>query len=217
MPIRAVIFDLDGTLLDTLADIAFAMNRALADGSFPTHPVEAYRTMVGNGIEVLVRKALPESALNPTTIHDMIMGMKHHYEAHQYDQTQPYEQIPELLGALLERDVRLAVLSNKPHPFTLAAVHHFFPDVPFQPIWGALPEERPLKPEPGPLLDQIQAMGVAKAEVLYVGDTRTDMETATAADVTGVGVTWGFRNPEELRRFGADHIVAEPLQILDLL
>jgi phosphoglycolate phosphatase len=208
---QAVLFDLDGTLVDSLADLANATNHALASLGCPTHSRAAYRHFVGDGARTLCQRALP--ADEPELLEPALALMRAHYDAHRYDETRPYPGVPELIAALAERGYRLAVLSNKPDQFTQELVAHYFPAVPFAAIRGQLPGV-PLKPDPAAALRMAQELGIPPDRWLYLGDTNTDMRTARAAGMHAVGVLWGFRDRAELEASGAHRLLAQPGDLL---
>lgn len=216
MIVRALVFDLDGTLLDTLADLAHACNTVLEKHGLPVHPTKSYRYFVGNGFRTLVNRVLPtERTFTDEEMEQLLAEARAVYARDMYRETRPYPGIPELLDALAKRGLRLCVLSNKPDAATVPLVEHFFPGV-FHIVRGHL-QGVPLKPDPTPLLNLLETAGVARDEVLYVGDTSVDMLTSSRAGTTGVGVTWGFRDREELAESGADVIVDTPPEILSLV
>jgi phosphoglycolate phosphatase len=209
--IRAVLFDLDGTLVDSLADLANATNCALTQLGCPTHPVESYRTRVGDGARELCARALPG---DKQALADQVLKlMRQHYDAHCFDLTTPYPGIPELVSALAARRYSLAVLSNKPDDFTKRVIEHYFTPSPFAVVRGQLPNV-PLKPDPAAAVQIAQELGIPPAQWLYLGDTNTDMRTARAAGMESVGVLWGFRDRDELVGSGAAHVVATPHEVL---
>jgi phosphoglycolate phosphatase len=212
--IRAVLFDLDGTLADTLADLASATNWALAQVGCPIHPTDDYRHMVGDGARELCARALP--ADKQGLVDDVLRLMRQHYDEHCFDLTRLYPGIAELVTALAERHLRLAVLSNKPDDFTKRVIAHYFKPSPFAIVRGQLPNV-PLKPDPTAALQIAQELGIPAAHWLYLGDTNTDMRTARSAGMHPVGVLWGFRDRDELLDSGAEHIVAKPPAVFDLL
>ena len=213
---KLVIFDLDGTLMDTVADLACSTNYALGRCGFPTHETEKYRYFVGNGINRLFERALPEGEKNPENILCVREAFLPHYNKHGTDKSAPYPGIPELLEALQEQGVMLAVASNKYHAATCGLIAHYFPDIRFAAVFGQR-EGTPIKPDPAVISDIIEKIGVKREEVLYVGDSGVDMQTAGNAGVDAVGVTWGFRPREELERFSPRHIVNAPQEILNLV
>lgn len=211
-----VIFDLDGTLLDTLGDLAAACDAALARHALPQHTDEEYRQFVGNGILRLVERALPEPLRTPERVAAVRADFMEYYLAHIDRRTRPYPGIPELVAELDRRGVRLAVASNKFQAGTEKLVGRFFPDVEFAAVLGQRPGV-PLKPDPTVVEELLAVTGAARERVLYVGDSGVDMATAAAARVRSVGVTWGFRTREELRAAGATHLVDRAEEILPLI
>ena len=203
---QLVIFDLDGTLLDTVADLANATNQALEQCGYPTHPVEAYYQFVGNGINKLFARALPAEVSNEENVQRIRELFVPYYNVHNADCSHPYPGIVDLLCELQERGVLLAVASNKYHEATLRLVRHFFPDICFAAIYGQR-EGVPIKPAPDVVYDILRDTGVKKEDTLYVGDSGVDMQTAGSAGIESVGVTWGFRGEDELHGCGAVHLV----------
>lgn len=210
---QLVIFDLDGTLLDTVADLANATNQALGQCGYPTHPVEAYYQFVGNGINKLFARALPAEHSDEENVLRIRSLFVPYYNAHNADCSRPYPGVVELLRTLEKKGVKLAVASNKYHEATLKLVHHFFPDIHFAAVYGQR-DGVPIKPAPDVVFDILQDTGVSKEETLYVGDSGVDMLTACHAEVESVGVTWGFRSEEELREHKATHVVHGAEEIL---
>jgi phosphoglycolate phosphatase len=210
---RAAIFDLDGTLLDTIDDIAGAMNRVLSARGYETYGIEKYKLLVGDGIEEMVRRALAPRFLGAAEIDAVIREYRREYDASWRAHSRPYPGVPELLMKLRRRGVRTAVLSNKSHPFTVAMTAELLPGCRFDVIRGAKPGV-PLKPDPEPALLVAAEMGVAPAEVLFLGDTKVDMKTAVAAGMFPAGALWGFRSEAELRSNGAAALVDSPLDLL---
>jgi phosphoglycolate phosphatase len=211
---QAVMFDLDGTLADTLADIAAAGNHALATLGRPTHPVPRYRYLAGQGLESLMVEAL-----GPAHRDLVEQGMdlfRAYYQDHADELTRPYAGVTQLLDALRERGLKLAVLSNKPEVFTKQMMARLFAKWKFDAVRGAR-DDLPLKPDPAGANTIVHSLGIPKERWLYVGDTKVDMLTARAAGFTAVGVLWGFRDEAELRENGADHLIADPLQLTALL
>ncbi len=210
---RGILFDLDGTLLDTLEDLADSTNRSLARLNLPVHPVDAYRYFVGDGIENLARRALPADRQDSATVGELKAAVGREYAEHWADKTRVYPGIPELLDALSAREVPMAILSNKPHAFTLAIAEHYFRRWTFAAVLGAR-DTHPRKPDPGAALEISASFGFRPAEVLYAGDTNTDMQTASRAGMFPVGVLWGFRDREELLENGALSLAARPADLL---
>jgi len=211
-----VIFDLDGTLINSLGDIADAMNAVLKDRGHPTHPRDAYRFLVGDGLEMLVRRALPEHVVEETNVPDVVRQMRREYSARWTATTRPFPEIQELLIALRARGIHTAVLSNKPDHATREIVDELFTGNAFEVVRGAL-DGVPLKPDPISVLGIVSDLGHSPQRSVFVGDTAVDMATGTSAGLLTVGVTWGFRDADELVAHGADHIIDRPLQLLRIL
>lgn len=212
----AVIFDLDGTLLDTLADLADSANEALSEYGHPVHPVDSFRTFVGDGMATLMERILPEAARTPAGIQQLLGRYRTAYDARWKLKTLPYPGIVPMLEALAARGIPMAVLSNKPQAYTEIVMAHFLADHPFEVVFGQR-DTVPKKPHPAAALEIAGKLGLSPAEILFVGDTSTDMDTATAAGMIPVGVLWGFRQEEELRAHGARHLLKEPAELLPLL
>ena len=211
-----VIFDLDGTLLDTIGDLAVACNAVLALRGLPQHSYEEYCHFVGNGIMRLVERALPEELRTPYTVAAVRADFVKYYTEHIDTYTKPYEGVPELMTELVRRGIRVAVASNKFQAGTEKLVRLFFPGVDFAAVFGQR-EGVPLKPDPAVVGEILARTGVDRERVLYVGDSGVDMQTAAAAGVRSVGVIWGFRDRAELVGAGAQHIVDRPAEILNIL
>ncbi|MCK6628329.1 MAG: HAD family hydrolase [Anaerolineae bacterium] len=216
MPYHAVLFDLDGTLLDTLADLGKAMNRVLVAQGLPGHPLEAYRYFVGEGARLLVTRALPENRRDEATIAACLAAFQADYNQNWRVETKPYPGIPEMLDALTARGLKLAVLSNKPYDFTVRCVRKLLPRWTFEPVFG-LRETVPRKPDPAGALEIAACLNIPPAHFLYLGDTAIDMQTARAAGMFPVGALWGFRSAEELEESGAEVLLEEPLGVLGVL
>jgi len=215
MSYKAVLFDLDGTLLDTLEDLANAGNRVLAAQSLPQHPVDAYRYFVGAGIATLVEKILPPSHRQPEVIQATVAEFKRVYAENWQECTVPYAGIPEMLDRLVAGGVQLAILSNKPDDFTQLCVRELLPQWSFQPVFGQRPGVAK-KPDPAGALEAAATLGCSPEEVLYVGDTSIDMQTARSAGMHPVGVLWGFRGAEELKESGAAWLISQPEELLSI-
>ena len=216
MKTSLVIFDLDGTLLDTIGDLAVACNAVLGVRGLPQHTYEEYCHFVGNGIMRLVERALPEPLRTPGNVTLVRADFVKYYTEHIDAYTRPYEGIPDLVAELVRRGVRLAVASNKFQAGTEKLVGLFFPGVTFAAVLGQRPGV-PLKPSPAVVEEILARTGTAREEVLYVGDSGVDIETAAAAGVRSAGVTWGFRDRAELIAAGARHLVDRPGELLELL
>ncbi|MDD6026267.1 MAG: HAD family hydrolase [bacterium] len=213
---KLVIFDLDGTLINSIEDLGQAANYALSKNGFPTHSLASYPFFVGNGVRNLIRKALPEENRNDTTIDSLLKDFKEYYDDHNVDSTKPYDGIMELLKQLQEQDVKLAVASNKYQKATEKIVSQLFPDIKFVSVQGQQDGVN-VKPDPSIVFNILGVALVPKAEVLYVGDSGVDMETARRACVDSVGVTWGFRSEKELNEYHADRIVHRASDIFDIV
>jgi len=216
MNFQAVLFDLDGTLLDTLEDLADSMNAALVDLSFPAHPIDAYRFFVGDGMDMLVRRVLPESARDTNTCARLKAAMEDEYSKRWNAKSRPYPGVPELLDALTQRELPMVILSNKPEAFTLKAVAELLPQWHFVIVRGARPEVA-TKPDPTAAIEIARTLNIAPADFLYLGDTNTDMQTANGAGMYALGAAWGFRPGEELIQSGARRLLQTPGELLDLI
>lgn len=213
---QAIIFDLDGTLLDTLADIGASVNQMLAEYGFPDHTTDDYRRFIGNGIRMLVTRALPIEGRSEEMADACVRRARELYWENWNRKTRPYEGITELLDCLKTKGLPLAVLSNKPHDFTVRYVTAYFDKWDFKVVMGQN-DHFPVKPDPGSALDIARRMGLSPETFLFVGDSAVDMKTAAAAGMYAVGVAWGFRGPKELRENGCRALVEHPLEILPLL
>jgi len=211
-----VIFDLDGTLLNTIDDLGTATNHALETYGYPTHPLSSYPFFVGNGVSRLLERVLPQEERTPKNIERLRMRFIEYYDLHSTDHTRPYPGIPELLASLQKMDVKLAVASNKYQSAVDRLVYHFFPGIKWSAVEGQK-DDVPVKPDPSIVFGILAKTPTAKADVLYVGDSGVDMETARRACIESVGVTWGFRPAKELKEHYANNIVNMPVEILSLL
>ena len=212
---KLAIFDLDGTLLNTVEDLGNATNYALTQCGFPTHPTEAYYQMVGRGIYNLFRAAVPSEYSDEATVQRMASYFIPYYDAHKCDFTRPYDGIKEMLDTITGKGVRLAVASNKYQDGAEKLVRHFFGEYDFVRILGQR-EGQPIKPDPaivGQILESLPS--VAKSEIVYVGDSNVDMQTGRNADVRTIGVTWGFRSRAELAACSPSAIVDTPAELTD--
>jgi phosphoglycolate phosphatase len=214
--VRGLIFDLDGTLLDTLGDIANAATEALASMGLPSPPFEKFRSYVGEGMLHLVTRCLPEEQRDEATIHELLSRYRAAYARHWHQTARPYDGIRELLTALAARRVPMAVLSNKPHGFTLQCMAHFLSDFHFDPILGQR-EGIPHKPDPTGAHEIATRWQAAPESILFIGDTETDLATAQRAGMRPIGVTWGFRSRDTLHAAGAETLLDAPHALLSLL
>ena len=208
---QTVIFDLDGTLLDTLQDLADAGNWVCRRNGWPEHSLEEFRAMVGHGIPNLVRQFSPEGSRSSLLLANTIAQFNAYYGAHNLDSTRPYDGIPELLAKLGERGVTLAVYSNKADAFSREIVEHFFPGV-FHLVRGQI-QGVPVKPDPAGIHAVMDALGADPAKTLFVGDSDVDVYTGHNGGLTVCGVTWGFRGREELEAAGADQLADTPAEL----
>ncbi len=227
MPGPGVLFDLDGTLLETLTDVANAANRALQRCGFPEHPVPDYRYLLGGGVRRLFAAAIPQKAANDENIQRCITTFHEEYQAAWNVHTRPYPGITELIQELYRRQIPLAVLSNKPHDFTRQCIEAHFgaedtiaasdPAIgPFQIVFG----ERvgiPPKPDPAGAIEVAALLKTPPEQVFYLGDTSIDMQTAVSSGMRPIGVLWGFRDRAELQEAGARHLLTTPAELLPLL
>lgn len=211
---KLVIFDLDGTLVNTITDLGNACNYALRTLGYSEHTITSYNYMVGNGVRKLIERAEPDA--DAETRAKLLSLFREYYDQHLTDKTTPYPGIPELLRALTEKGVAIAVASNKYQAAVSRIVPFFFPDIPFVSIKGQT-ESMPTKPDPSIVFSILSQYPTPKNEVLYVGDSSVDIETARRACVESVGVSWGFRPISELRGAYADNIVTSPEEILNIV
>lgn len=203
--IKAVLFDLDGTLLDTLQDLANAMNRTLAIHDMPQHDLSAYRRKVGNGMRKLTERSVPDAA-DTAAVDRVLDAFMAYYRLHATDCTAPYAGVREMLAAVKQTGVKMYVISNKSEPEAIEIVGSIFGKDMFDAVYGTI-EGRPTKPAPDTCLLALADAGCDRGEAVFVGDSEVDVQTAIAAGVYGIGVTWGFREEEELIEAGADIIV----------
>ena len=214
---QLAIFDLDGTLLNTIKDLGEAVNFALDKNGFHTHSIASYPFFVGTGVRRLIERSLPEDARKQSTVVEtMLRDFKQYYNEHNTDRTQPYDGMPELLYQLQEQGVKLAVASNKYQQATEKIIGHFFADIDWVAVVGQQ-EGVPVKPDPSIIFMILSQAKVAKQDTLYVGDSGIDMEAARRACVDSVGVTWGFRPVKELKENHANVIINKPIDILPII
>jgi phosphoglycolate phosphatase len=213
---KAVLFDLDGTLLDTLDDLAGAANQVLEKRGLPVHPREAYKYFVGDGLQVLLERIVPAKERDPALLNELAQDFRQVYGQTWQVHSRPYPEIDSMLAILAGTGLRLAVLSNKPHDFTLLCVNNLLPEHSFDLVLGQR-EGVAKKPDPAGALEVAHSLSLAPEQFLYLGDTAVDMETAKRAGMCAVGVLWGFRDEVELRDAGAEHILHTPMEALHLL
>jgi len=216
MKYKAVIFDLDGTLLDTLEDIALSMNSVLIKAGFSAHPVAAYRGFIGEGITRLAHQVLPAGQRDERTIEQTVAGMLAEYGKHWADHTRPYPGIPDVLDVLTRRGIRMAVLSNKMDRFAKEMVAALLNTWEFAEVLGAH-AALPAKPDPAGAHLIAQRLGIEEQAFLYLGDSHIDMQTAHNAGMVPVGALWGFQSADALRAAGARELLQEPAELLNLI
>ena len=216
MSFKAVIFDLDGTLLDTLSDLGDSMNIVLERHGLPSHDLESYKYMIGDGVEFLVKRALPESITDDDSVKEFIVKYRSEYKKNWNNKTRPYDGIVELLEKLYSLGLQLAVLSNKPHDSTELCVREFLPFNKFDIILGHRPGKNP-KPDAAGAFEIAEKLNIPPDQILYLGDTSVDMKTAVAAGMYPVGVLWGFRTEEELLKNGAKATINRPDELLKII
>jgi len=212
MVFKAVIFDLDGTLLNTLDDLADAMNSTLLRMGFPSHPVEAYKYFIGDGIHKLAERVLPAAELNSDNIEKCVTGMKEEYQATWDKKTEVFAEVPGLLNRLDGSGIKKSIFSNKPDRFTQLSVKKYLSAWEFYPVLG-VKQDVPRKPDPFGAVRIARDLGIPPQEIIFLGDTHTDMETAVAAGMYPVGALWGYRSEEELYGSGAEKVIKSPLEL----
>jgi len=213
---RAFLFDLDGTLLDTLGDLADSMNAVLAARGLPVHPLDQYRYFVGDGMRELARRVLPGETPAEELVDQLVEEMRIEYGARCYNSTAPYPGVMTMLEVAAAKNMPMAVFSNKPHDFTTQMVKKYFADIPFRVVLG-VGGDVPRKPDPAGALRIARDTGFKPEEFFYLGDTATDMQTAAAAGMFAAGAAWGFRDEDELRKNGAAIVLQSPGEVTDIL
>ena len=214
--IQTILFDLDGTLLNTIDDLADASNWVCRQNGWPTFTVEQYKHMVGNGIPKLVERFSPADCQSPRQLAATLAQFTARYDAHKEDKTAPYPGIPELLAALKEKGVQTAVFSNKADALCGGIIDHYFAPGSFAAVRGNRPGV-PVKPDPTGVYSLMEQLGAKKEITLFVGDSNVDIATGHNAGLPALGAVWGFRGAEELRAAGADALVFQPADILQYL
>ncbi|MDD2960909.1 MAG: HAD family hydrolase [Muribaculaceae bacterium] len=213
---KLAIFDLDGTLLNTITDLGMATNYALGKNGFPSHLITSYPNFVGNGVRKLIERTLPSDATDSDTIDRLLIDFKEYYDGHNTDYTEIYPGIINLIEGLNLLGVRIAVASNKYQSATEKIIKHYFPNLEFAAIEGQR-EGIPVKPDPSIVFSILEKANVIKQDAIFIGDSGVDMETARRACVDSIGVTWGFRGENELRRAYAMYVVDKPENILEII
>jgi len=214
--LKAIFFDLDGTLINSLADLASAINRMLALKGYPQRELALFPKFIGEGMNKLVERALPENARDAATVADCLAEYMRQYDRCWHEQTEVYHGIHEVISAAQAKGLRIGCISNKGHHFTQLCCAHFFPQVTWDVVFGQR-EGVPRKPDPAAAHEAAALLGVTTADCAYVGDSGIDMEFAKRAGMLGVGVSWGFRSEAELMENGADKLFSRPAQLLGLL
>ncbi len=213
---QLIIFDLDGTLLNTIDDLGSAVNYALTQWGYPIHDISSYPQFVGNGIKKLIERAMPEDARTEENIEKLRTHFTKYYNQYNTDLTTPYKGITELLSQLNNNGIKLAVASNKYQSAVEKLITHFFPKIPWVAIEGQK-DKYPAKPDPAIVFDILSKCPTCPKNVLYVGDSGVDIETSRRAGIESVGVTWGFRPVAELIEHNADNIIDTPHEIMDIV
>lgn len=213
--IKAVLFDLDGTIANTLEDLADSANYVLAQNGYPTHKTECYKTFVGNGIAKLIERVLPDTQRNAENLHKLKAQFLAYYGEHYCDKTKPYDNIPELLRKLKQKGIKIAVVTNKAQAMADAVVNKLYGKG-FCAVYGQR-EDMPTKPDPALTHLAMSELSVAPCECLFVGDSNVDIYTAMNSGAYPVGVLWGFRSEEELKAAGAKAVLSHPAQLLKLI
>lgn len=215
MKYEAVLFDLDGTLVDSIEDIADSMNKILLNKGFPTHELIAYKSFIGEGIKNLVRKALPEDKRADSSVSLFFDEMMNEYKQHLTEKTRPYDGIAILLDVLTKRQMKLTILSNKADELTKIVVNNLLSDWNFEIVMGAQ-NHIPRKPNPEGAFIISKKLGIEPNKFIYLGDTGIDMQTANDAGMYSIGVLWGYRSKEDLEP-GAKLLIEHPLDVIEWL
>lgn len=216
MKVEAIVFDLDGTLLNTVEDIMDSTNEALTYFGFPKHSLNDYYYFIGDGIEELVRRALPEEKRDEETVKKCLERVVKEYHKRWHNKTKPYDGITEMLDYFQKKEMKMAILSNKPQDFTEVTTNYFFKEIKFEAVIGA---QKGLlkKPDPLGLIKILEIFGVEKDKVVYLGDTKTDIITAKRGEVIPIGAEWGFRGRDELFKAGAKFIAKTPKDFIKII
>ena len=214
---RFCVFDLDGTLVNTLADVTFAVNHTLEGMGLPVFTEDDYRLMIGDGVQKLCERVLPpEVRQDPEKFNYLLREYSSYYKAHCCDRSLPYDEIPGVLQSLRESGIPTALLSNKPQPQTDVVLANCLAGHTF--LYARGQSDRfPRKPDPGVFFDCLKTTGFSAEETIYVGDSNVDVRFAHAAGVRCIGAAWGFRGEKELRDAGADYIAQQPADILSII
>lgn len=214
--IKQIIFDLDGTLLNSLEDLADCTNYILRKYQYPEHPLDAYKYFVGDGIRKLIERAIPENVRTSENITLVFNDFIDYYSIHKTDKTAPYPGIIETLEFLQNQKIAIGVASNKADHLMYPLMQHYFPTILFAAILGKR-EGIAEKPNPQIIFDIMAKTGIAQSQTIYAGDTATDVATAKNSGLRCIGVLWGFRDRNELTKAGADYIIENPLELIDII
>lgn len=212
---KAIIFDLDGTLLDTLTDIMESVNNILEKYNFPTHTKYEYQYFLGNGIEILTKKAFPRN-ISTKEFNNYFQEVKQEYQSRQTLKTKPYSGIIEMLKELNKKGISIAILSNKPHEFTIPTIAHFFKEIKFDVVFGSR-NNIARKPSSEAVYEILEILNVKAEECYFIGDSETDMQTGVNSGIDAIGVSWGFRTIDEMMQNGAKYIIDKPDEIISIL
>lgn len=215
MKVKAIIFDLDGTLIDSLEDIADSVNEVLQEYHYPLHTVEDYRSLVGYGANSLVRMALPESS-SEDQVQEAFEKYQKVYSRNWNKKSRPYDGICDLLELLKRKEIKISVLTNKIHSLALPVMDYFFPEFTFDVIRGEV-EGIPKKPDPQGAISIAEKLSISSENIIFLGDTGVDMKTAVNAGMIPVGALWGFREARELKETGAQYLIRHPMEMVSLL
>ena len=210
---KGCLFDLDGTLVNSITDLALSTNEVLKLHHLPTHDISQYNMLVGNGVKKLMERALGPDHLDLLDV--CLQDFQKIYREHCLDHTIPYDGIEELITYLKKQNIKLAVVTNKPHALAIQIVEHLFPDT-FVAIYGQQ-DLYPVKPDPQSTYMALMEMRLDKKDCFFIGDSQVDIDTGYYADIDSIGVTWGFRGRQELENAGADYIVDNPYEIMELI
>ena len=211
MRFKAVVFDLDGTLINSLEDLGDSMNAALRANGLPTHPYEDFKLMIGNGVTNLAKRACGSEDIG--VYGPVLTAMRENYSRNALNKTYVYPGIHELIEYLSQKAVRLAVLTNKDQDFSVRIIDHYFKSGTFEIVWGAMPG-RAIKPDPAALSQLLQGLNVTPQQTIFIGDSGVDMQVACAVGAYAAGASWGLRPKEELLADGADIIIDTPMELL---
>ena len=214
MKFKAVVFDLDGTLINSLEDLGDSMNAALAANGLPTHPYEDFKLMIGNGVTNLAKRACGSE--EPAVYEPVLKAMRENYSKNALNKTYVYPGIHELIAYLRQRNIKLAVLTNKDQGFSVHIIDHYFKGGTFEIVWGAAPG-RAIKPDPAALSQLLEQLNVTAQQTIFIGDSGVDMQVAGAVGAYAAGANWGLRPREELLANGADIIIDTPMELLAVI